>query len=601
MVGFFRSIRSKFIFSLVLIVALFLAMLLAFTYSSLKDAALRNAKELSNAAMRQTESSIDMFFLELERLARALVKYPAFKNINTDDMRAIILAEVEARKDYLRAIYLGTKDGKMYEWGIGPGFVNNSPIFELSYDPRERPWFKRALLKGGFSISDPYLYASFPALGITAVLPVYDDVGNFVGVLGLDILLEDLQKMVKSFRIGKNGKVVILNRDNLVIASQLEDGSAEVGHKLKKFDLFDPAKLSNYPDSYIIKPDRLGKRYLISTSEDKITGWKIVVALPYEEVILPAIRDIKGIIVLEVLLTIFLGFALFVMSNSMIIHPLRGAIEVIEAAGKGDAIIRMPEDRKDEFGILAREFNRLIETVRDYQKELEDKVKERTQKIIELQKENLRLRLIEEKERIYGYLHDSLGARLTNINISNAVAQKVMDKDKKILKDMLQRIETNTRLAISDLQEILKGSPLKSRQMIDFCQILYANVKSRLELKGIELEWHSELGHLQRELYKGVRFELEKIIQELTSNVLKHSEARNVKVALSADEDRLRLEFADDGIGGAVVDIEKRGYGLAGIVERIKILEGEFSMDSPMGQGTRIVILLPNKGREDES
>lgn len=146
----------------------------------------------------------------------------------------------------------------------------------------------------------------------------------------------------------------------------------------------------------------------------------------------------------------------------MIIHPLRGAIEVIEAAGKGDAIIRMPEDRKDEFGILAREFNRLIETVRDYQKELEDKVKERTQKIIELQKENLRLRLIEEKERIYGYLHDSLGARLTNINISNAVAQKVMDKDKKILKDMLQRIETNTRLAISDLQEILKGSPLRA-------------------------------------------------------------------------------------------------------------------------------------------
>lgn len=136
--------------------------------------------------------------------------------------------------------------------------------------------------------------------------------------------------------------------------------------------------------------------------------------------------------------------------------------------------------------------------------------------------------------------------------------------------------------------------------MIDFCQILYANVKSRLELKGIELEWHSELEHLQRELYKGVRFELEKIIQELTSNVLKHSEARNVKVALSADEDRLRLEFADDGIGGAVVDIEKRGYGLAGIAERIKILEGEFSIDSPMGQGTRIVILLPNKGREDE-
>ncbi|HCD72571.1 cache domain-containing protein [Thermovirga lienii] len=600
MVSFFRSIRSRFIAFLVLIVALFLGLLLVFTYSSLKDAALRNAKELSRAAMRQTKGSIDIFFSELERLARALAKYPAFKNVDTTVMREIVLAEVEARKEYLRAIYLGTKDGKMYEWGIGPGFVNNSPIFEPHYDPRERPWFKRALEKGEFSVSDPYLYASFPALGITAVLPVYDDLGDFVGVLGLDILLEDLQKMVKNFKIEKNGKVIILNRDNHVIVSQFDDEKDGKNTKLETFDLFNIANLANHKDSYVVESHKMGKRYLISTTEDQRTGWKIIVALPYDEVILLAIRNIKGIIVLEVLLTIFLGFALLVMSNNIIIHPLRDAIEVIEATKVGDATVRMPEDRKDEFGVLAREFNRLIEAVREYQRELEEKVKDRTKRIIELQKENLRLRLIEEKERIYGYLHDSLGARLTNINISNAVAQKVVDKDKKMLKDMLQRIETNTRLAISDLREILKGSTLDSRRMIDFCNVLHANVKSRLELKDIELEWHSELDPLQDEICPKVRLEFEKILQELTSNVLKHSEAKNVRVFFSLDEDKLRLEYSDDGVGGALVDPEKKGYGLAGIAERVKMLGGEFKVNSPKGGGTKVVILLPNRGRREE-
>jgi signal transduction histidine kinase len=94
--------------------------------------------------------------------------------------------------------------------------------------------------------------------------------------------------------------------------------------------------------------------------------------------------------------------------------------------------------------------------------------------------------------------------------------------------------------------------------------------------------------------------EFEKILQELTSNVLKHSDAKNVRVFLSLDEDKLRLEYSDDGVGGAVVDPERKGYGLAGIAERVKMLGGDFKLDSPQGEGTKVVILLPNRGRKEE-
>ena len=199
--------------------------LLFTSYSLLKDTAVNNARELSQTILTETDKQINRFFTEIEHLTRSMTGFPAFYEVRVDEMRTIILSTVRARKEYLRAIYLGTTDGEMYEWGIGEGFVNNAPVFEPGYDPRQRPWYREALRAGDFTITKPYIYASVPKIGITGVQPLYHPDGRFIGVLGLDIMLDDLKRMVEELQLQKGGRVILLNQDNKVIVNQFDSGA----------------------------------------------------------------------------------------------------------------------------------------------------------------------------------------------------------------------------------------------------------------------------------------------------------------------------------------------------------------------------------------
>lgn len=124
---------------------------------------------------------------------------------------------------------------------------------------------------------------------------------------------------------------------------------------------------------------------------------------------------------------------------------------------KGDKYARIPSGQKAfEFKLIARLFNRLADISDETSQELETRVAKRTQEVVDLQQENTRLRIIEEKERLYGNLHDSLGARLTGINISNNVAKTALARNEiELAARMHDRIGQNTAQGIKDLKELL--------------------------------------------------------------------------------------------------------------------------------------------------
>jgi len=566
--------------------------MLVMSYSTLKEAALRNADELSRTVIDQTNMRIDSFFGEIQRLAVSMAEFPVFYEIRPEEMRPVVLAAVKARKDYLRSIYLGTSDGKMYEWGLGEGFADYEAVLDPGYDPRQRPWYRQTLGAGEFHISEPYEYASVKALGITGAIPVYDKKGLFVGVLGIDIMLEDLKSIVDSLKLGMNERIILLNKDEEIIINQF-NGSEQSYPSLEKFDLFDVTKLDDRQRGHVIFPEGHGEKYYVQSRRNSMTGWKLVIALPYTSVMSHTVRSIELIAFFDILLMLLLLVFLSYQSNHVIINPLQETISVLDRLESGESEARLDSGRPDEFGILAIKFNRLIDLVRANSRELEDKVRERTEKLVALQKENIRLRIIEEKERIYGYLHDSLGARLTNIFISNNVARSAASKDRKTLEDMFDRIEKNTEQAISDLKEILHSSEDDKRRIIDFKRLIKVNIMNSLDLKGIklfpEIDTSDELNNLSRE----VRFEIEKILQELVNNVLKHSGANRVDLKLEVQDGNVVLEFRDNGCGGAGESVGSDSFGLRNIRKRIQSFGGTFYLHSPRGEGTCLKICIP--------
>ena len=75
-------------------------------------------------------------------------------------------------------------------------------------------------------------------------------------------------------------------------------------------------------------------------------------------------------------------------------------------------------------------------------------------------------------------------------------------------------------------------------------------------------------------------------------------EAKNVNIQVSLENGELRLVVEDDGVGMAATGAQKnssRGhsYGLAGIKERVSMLNGSVRVSSVKGEGTRIEISVP--------
>src|ERR1700722_2840967 len=79
---------------------------------------------------------------------------------------------------------------------------------------------------------------------------------------------------------------------------------------------------------------------------------------------------------------------------------------------------------------------------------------------------------------------------------------------------------------------------------------------------------------------------------EALANVVKHAGADSATITVSIGESQVDMEIADDGIGGITPGGEAGG-GLANIIDRVSALDGEVTIDSPPGKGTRLTLRIP--------
>ncbi|HVX09138.1 sensor histidine kinase [Humibacter sp.] len=80
------------------------------------------------------------------------------------------------------------------------------------------------------------------------------------------------------------------------------------------------------------------------------------------------------------------------------------------------------------------------------------------------------------------------------------------------------------------------------------------------------------------------------VVAEALTNAVKHSEATRISVRLAHRNDVLHVGVRDDGVGGALLN---RGAGLRGIADRVDVLEGSITIESPPGGGTDIHAEVP--------
>jgi len=99
----------------------------------------------------------------------------------------------------------------------------------------------------------------------------------------------------------------------------------------------------------------------------------------------------------------------------------------------------------------------------------------------------------------------------------------------------------------------------------------------------------------ERRLDQIIETVLFRVAQEALSNTFRHSKVNNAQMRLLFEEDKIILWIEDHGIGFNPADnfSPPRGWGLAGMQERVDSVDGELAIWSSPGEGTTIEVTIP--------
>jgi len=197
----------------------------------------------------------------------------------------------------------------------------------------------------------------------------------------------------------------------------------------------------------------------------------------------------------------------------------------------------------------------------------------------------------EERKHIARELHDDLGQLLAALRMDLSLLQRdheLVDKNKQTIASMDQLILT----AITTLRRIatdLRPRALDEGGLFFALQTLQKEFSQRHQI-ACELIGDEE----QLTLDDARSTAIFRIIQESLTNVARHAQATDVQIEFQRDKNELRFTITDNGIGIDEDDMRKsQSFGLVGMRERIKAMQGEFHVSSNLGDGTTLEVKIP--------
>lgn len=252
------------------------------------------------------------------------------------------------------------------------------------------------------------------------------------------------------------------------------------------------------------------------------------------------------------------------------------------------------------FIILLNYISRLYSTKREAQK-LYDKLKMSEEKLIEVNsqlEEYLtsieELTVLKERNRISREIHDSVGHSLSTAMIQLSAMESIANKEGSMLRDMARSLREFINESFQDVKKAV--SELKSDDYDNYRGVIRIQdlCKNFEKMSGVEVNITLSKGNWTLSTKQSSH--LYRITQEVLSNALRHGKSSKVKVIMNFIENEVVISFKDNGLGTDI--IKESGFGLKNIRERVEEIGGTIDMNSEVGAGFFIKIVIP---RESES
>lgn len=196
----------------------------------------------------------------------------------------------------------------------------------------------------------------------------------------------------------------------------------------------------------------------------------------------------------------------------------------------------------------------------------------------------------EERKRIARELHDDTAQRLATLILR--VGMLAREEDDAARGELFEDVRQEIVDAAEAVKRMSRGLRPPEIEELGLGLALRAHFRS-LEESGFRVE--AGLGSVEDVLDPARKLAIYRIIQEALSNARRHSGAEVASVRLFHSGDDVVGEVTDRGRGfdPAIVGEGASGLGLLGMQERATMIDGRIDVDSEVGRGTRIRVIVP--------
>ena len=188
-----------------------------------------------------------------------------------------------------------------------------------------------------------------------------------------------------------------------------------------------------------------------------------------------------------------------------------------------------------------------------------------------------------ERRRLERNLHDGAQQRLVTLAIGLRIIDRLLDENPEEAHEALTRANEQLAETLAELRELARG--LHPAVLSDHG--LEPAIRSLIQRAPLPVELTFEAAERPSDAVEVAAYY---VIAESLTNVAKYANATVARVEVRALGDRLLIEVADDGVGGAD---RAKGSGLLGLEDRVAAIGGRLHVESVLGRGTSVRADLP--------
>ena len=506
-----------------------------------------------------------------------------------------------------------------------------------NYDARKRVWYKVAVQTGKPAWTPIYVWLNISIddvkklegvmVGIDANTPVYNDAGKLQGVLGVTMILTDINEFLSTLKIGEHGQTFIIERSGEIVATStfemplLSNTADNQEHERRKAtesnDIVTRSTaqhlqkyfgdFKNIQTSTQLDFEMDGEKQFVQVApfQDEFgLDWLVVVTVPENDFMEQINANTQNTIVLSVIALIVAIFIALLTAN-WIIRPILQINSAAKKLTEGQWEQTLPIKRSDELGQLGRSFNQMAKQLQTSINTLEVKNQE-LQKLDKIKDEFLANTSHELRTPLNGIigitesLIDGATGKLSEKTINNLAM--VVSSGRR-LANLVNDILDFSKLRHKNLELQLK--PIGLREMVDIVLPLSQPLVLNKPIQLVNAIG-TDLPPAQADENR-----LQQILYNIIGNAIKFTEEGSIKIAAQVVNSQLEITVTDTGIGISADKLETifksfeqaegstareyggTGLGLAVTKQLVQLHGGNIWVQSKIGEGSKFIFALP--------